>query len=674
MTHILITSSVLIAVILLARRLFRGKVSHKLLYCAWLLVAARLLIPFQFGQWNLSIHTLTENIENHSQAIQQVQITLQEPVVGPSRSEIYQQLAQEYIQQGFDPAHPEIQTQIQLQIEEQITAPTVSQVLTAVWVAGMAVMAVWFLTANLIYLRRAKRVAVPYAAKAPVPVCVSKHVPTPCLVGLFRPVIYLTPASIETPEMTRHVLTHELTHLRHGDHIWSLVRCICLCVYWFNPLVWIAAAQSRRDCELACDESALQKLGDSERIAYGKTLLATVTRSASPTHLLQTATAMNESKKQLKERVCFIVKKPKNLLIAAVCLVLIAAFAAGCAFTGSNAETTAPTEPTDTTLPIQTDNSTEALQIVKDAVSRYVLYRCEGLCCDYELIVADLSQYLTDAQKEEYRGQQYKITCCHDAEQVRDHIDRALSKDYQDFGYPDSKLFRDGDGNLYATIIPKDGIGYRHFEVISQTDSQIVARACRYDEDECYRNDIYTLHATQNGYQITKIEEAKDYRCEAVIVEQGPGYQIIKYGAYYDYALYDSEGNLRVRRTTDFRCPTVTQISEHVWEIAVGYGPGIIQRTYWNTNSLQSEVYDYAIANGYGKIAYLDGDLEHRTLVVCDIFDQSDAQTYEHRGFAPEPMPVSEAAFSEAEYGFHLTLTYCIDKVTETTETVYVAP
>ncbi len=354
MKEILFTSSVLIGVILLVRRLFRGRVSHILLYAAWLLVAARLLIPFQFGQWNMSIATLTDRMEAQSQTVRRAQELLQEPVSGPSRQEVYQQLTQEYTQQGLDPARPEVQEEMLLQMEQRLTAPTLSQVLTAVWAAGAAVMVVWFLTVNLVFLRKAKQGAVPYPANLPVRVRISAHVPTPCLVGLFRPVIYLTPECAATPEMTRHVLTHELTHLRHRDPVWSLVRCACLCVYWFDPLVWIAAAQSRRDCELACDEGALRVLGSGERIAYGQTLLITVSRSLSPARLLQTATAMSESKKQLKERVCFIVKKPKNLLIAVICFLLISTLTAGCAFTGGIIEPPETTDSPNTTGPTET--------------------------------------------------------------------------------------------------------------------------------------------------------------------------------------------------------------------------------------------------------------------------------------------------------------------------------
>lgn len=357
MKELLITSSVLIVVILLVRGLFRGKVSQKLIYAAWLLVALRLLIPVQFGQSRFSVTTLAEKAEAQSRPIQQVQQTLQEPVAGPSRAELYNQLLGDYLQENPVPEAPEnpntpsnsvtvspdVQQAIEARVEE-LTAPTLGEILTAVWIVGICGMAAWFITANILFLNRARKDAVETEIGG-IQVRISPNVPTPCVVGLFRPVIYLTPACAENDQSRTHVLAHERAHLRHGDHIWALVRCLCLCIYWFDPLVWVAAGQSRRDCELACDESALKKLGDSERIAYGKTLLDIVSQSMSPVHLLETATAMNESKKQLKERVNYIVKKPRNILIAAVCMTLIAALTTGCVFLGAQPAITGVGDP-----------------------------------------------------------------------------------------------------------------------------------------------------------------------------------------------------------------------------------------------------------------------------------------------------------------------------------------
>lgn len=425
MTQIFITSSVLITVMALARLVLRKRVSQRLIYGLWLLVALRLLVPVQFGESKYSVTTVAQP------AAQQVQQVVQRPIAGPSREEVYDQLLQDYLAQTPTvpqvPAIPEapmvpevttpaptvpaqVQTQLRQEAEETVTAPSVSEILTGIWIAGIAAMAIWFFTANLLFLRKIRRDSIifPRPEKAPLPgelsvkltegsaervqstrfqvICTSAnhaslrpalrrttsperggigrlrlcpHLDSPCLVGFFRPTVCLTPACLEDEDILRHVLAHETTHLRHGDHIWSVVRCVCLCIYWFNPLVWLAAILSKRDQELACDEAALQKLGEEDRIPYGKTLLTIVSHTMAPGKILQTATSMSETKKQLKERIEFIVKRPKNLWFAAISVILIAALTAGCVFTGkpndqpstSSTGTTEPTDPTISTEP-----------------------------------------------------------------------------------------------------------------------------------------------------------------------------------------------------------------------------------------------------------------------------------------------------------------------------------
>ncbi len=382
MTEILISSTLLIGVILLLRALLRNRVSHRLQYALWLLVALRLLIPVQFGQSQYSVATLTQQAAQ-TPPVQQFQQTLDKPIAGPSRVELYEQLLHEYLEEAAPEQQTvpvQIQTQLQQEVQKQTIAPSPAQILTIIWICGASAMGLWFLITNIIFLRRAKQDATPCPNHwAPIPVRICPNVPTPCLVGLIRPKICLTPSSAE--EVTRnHVLTHEITHLRHWDHIWSWVRCLCLCLYWFHPLVWVAAILSRRDCELACDEGALKRLGEQERIPYGKTLLATVAQSPSPAHLLETATAMNESKRQLKERVEAIVKKPRNLLIAAISMILVIALAAGCAFSGVK-----PTEPTSAHP--QIENSQVLIDLAHEA---------EEIVANNQTITLDSHEYVTE--------------------------------------------------------------------------------------------------------------------------------------------------------------------------------------------------------------------------------------------------------------------------------------
>ena len=82
--------------------------------------------------------------------------------------------------------------------------------------------------------------------------------------------------------------------------------------------------------------------------------------------------------------------------------------------------------------------------------------------------------------------------------------------------------------------------------------------------------------------------------------------------------------------------------------------------------------HDYAIALGHRKIAYLAGEPENRTLVVCDLFDTDTAQTFTGLGFKAENMPVTAAGFAENDT--QLSLTYYTGQNTETTVTLELIP
>ena len=384
MKETVLTSAILILAILAVRQLFQSRISRRLVYGIWLLVALRLLVPVQFGNFQFSVLNPVAPVERALTEISR------NPVSGPSEEEVYSQIVQNYIRQDTSVFTPEVQEEIQNAVDsgaqtpeeiyDRITAehpdqtlltpqaqtmaetavgaasaaPTVGDIAMIIWLTGAAFMAVWFLAVNLKHNKQIREVATPLPCEdSPIPVMISPLVDSPCLAGLFRPVIYLTPDCAADDDTRRHVLVHELTHYRNKDHIWAFVRCVCLCVYWFHPLVWVAALVSHRDCELACDEGALKHLGSEERIAYGKTLLRVVSQAASPTALLHTATSMNESKKQLTERVNYIAKKPKVWISAAVCTVLACAIATGCAFAGASA-------PVQTTEPIVSVESTAA--------------------------------------------------------------------------------------------------------------------------------------------------------------------------------------------------------------------------------------------------------------------------------------------------------------------------
>lgn len=98
---------------------------------------------------------------------------------------------------------------------------------------------------------------------------------TPALIGLRQPKILLPSdwSSRFTDRSLRHVLLHELLHIRHRDLLWNWIATAVQALHWFNPLVWFVVDRFQADRELRCDAGALAILAPSERLDYGRTLL-----------------------------------------------------------------------------------------------------------------------------------------------------------------------------------------------------------------------------------------------------------------------------------------------------------------------------------------------------------------------------------------------------------------
>ena len=61
-----------------------------------------------------------------------------------------------------------------------------------------------------------------------------------------------------TAEARQAALVHELTHIKRGDRRTQAIAQLACAIYWFNPLVWYAAAGLARERERACDDEVLR--------------------------------------------------------------------------------------------------------------------------------------------------------------------------------------------------------------------------------------------------------------------------------------------------------------------------------------------------------------------------------------------------------------------------------
>lgn len=139
--------------------------------------------------------------------------------------------------------------------------PALSALIWPVWLGGTTLVLLW-IAAGLLRVwwitRRAKPAPGLSPALAPADVLVSRDLPMPTTWGVLRPVVLLPEEARDWPsDWTAAVLTHEFEHIYRRDWLTQLTAHMACALYWFNPLVWLASRQLRRERELACDDGVL---------------------------------------------------------------------------------------------------------------------------------------------------------------------------------------------------------------------------------------------------------------------------------------------------------------------------------------------------------------------------------------------------------------------------------
>lgn len=340
-----VTSSILLAVFLLLRGTLFRTLSPRVRYALWGVVLLRLLVPFQIP--SLSLPTSAADLAPEPPVLSNRPLS---PDTAMGHAVIPSDLLEEngltITDDGTVQASPSGQDAALWELQENgevylyFGGLTLNDVLRAaivlVWSVGAGVVLLAVLAANLWFAQKLRKSRRPLPlADCPLPVYEAYGLSSPCLCGVLRPAVYLTPEAAEDGTVRTHVLSHELTHFRHRDHIWSLLRYLALALHWYNPLVWAAVILSKRDGELACDEGTIARLGEGERIPYGRTLIGLVARRSGAGGMLSCSTTMTGGKKTVQRRIAQLVKQPETkktalfLAAAAVALAAVFVFAGG---------------------------------------------------------------------------------------------------------------------------------------------------------------------------------------------------------------------------------------------------------------------------------------------------------------------------------------------------------
>ena len=225
-----------------------------------------------------------------------------------------------------------------LPVTEETALPPIPwwDVLAVIWVLGALGSLGYRLTGYFRFGRYIRRTGKPMEL-AGVPkrlrVCKTSAAVSPMVMGILRPTLIL-PETALTESRLPYVLRHELVHYRRGDIFWRWLAVLATSIHWFNPVVYVAAAQMQEACEISCDWCVVRSMEQAKRDDYMRVILELLAEAMAKKQIL--TTQMASEKKQLQRRFTMIRnQKPVGMkkLLLSVCVgtaLLGAAWLTGC--------------------------------------------------------------------------------------------------------------------------------------------------------------------------------------------------------------------------------------------------------------------------------------------------------------------------------------------------------
>ncbi len=303
-------ASVLAALIFLIQRLTRNRLAPAVRYALWMLVIVRLLMPIAPPSV-ISIFNIIPNLQKNAVTTSATGNTQVD--AAPTDPSVFTNPSAVASAPDFSLAPP-------------LHAPkkhwTLPETLALGWLSGTLLLAFRLAIGTIRFLHRLRQaqpvndpvILETVAAcrrtlgiKRRLALLETTAVASPALFGLFHPKLLLPiglTQRFSTAEL-RHVFLHELAHIRRWDLPINWLTAVLQVVHWFNPLTWLAFEHMRLERELACDALALAGQEDSERRAYGETILKLLDSHARRTIAVPGAVGILEGK-TIKYRIAMI--------------------------------------------------------------------------------------------------------------------------------------------------------------------------------------------------------------------------------------------------------------------------------------------------------------------------------------------------------------------------------
>lgn len=337
MILISILVSFIIMLLIASDKIFNIKYSAKYRYIIWIIIAVRLIIPFQLDVQNsvvveLPIQNFTAYQDNYS-----------------NEALKYDNLAKEQ--------------NLNFKNNKQIS---LKESLELIWSFGFAMFLIFHIFSYSKFKKNVNRWSRLLDIEFDIPVYICPKIDTPMLVGLFKPKILIPRQTYSKLEIDT-VLEHERVHFIRKDLWIKVIFIIANAVHWFNPIVYIMVNRANWDMELSCDDKVILDKNLDFKKAYSNIIL----HFASSNKINALTTQFSGGKKDMKKRLENIfdknIKKSGLLLVTIISVTLMGSSLVGCSTSSNEANMEIEGMPkTVKGILAETEKNAELENLIKD--------------------------------------------------------------------------------------------------------------------------------------------------------------------------------------------------------------------------------------------------------------------------------------------------------------------
>lgn len=329
--EITLSTSIVIALLLLLSNRLDNKYHVKWRYWIWLIISIRLILPFTITIPDPPIHLSAPEVIQ-SEATQSIE---NRDIKEVSKIES-DDIAIENIYKNVD--------DLKHQNSYNYSKPTgnifdIEEFLTTLWVKGLVAFLIYHLIIYFSYRKSIKPWC--YELKEPkllsiyekickeieikkIPIIKCKRIKSPMVMGVFKKVLLL-PDETFSKQHLEMILRHELIHVKRNDILYKSIILLARAVHWFNPFVHIMAIKANKDIELSCDAMVVENRNMDYRKTYSKAILSAIYKGKTSKAVF--STYFGGGKEMLKKRFNNLFdfrKKKKGFTIMLATILLLA--------------------------------------------------------------------------------------------------------------------------------------------------------------------------------------------------------------------------------------------------------------------------------------------------------------------------------------------------------------